>query len=328
MEKHRVLVTGANGLLGSNTIEALLLHGYEVVAFVRKNANLVALSGLNCTIFKGDISNSKDIQQALKGCEFVIHSAARTEQFPSKLAAYQSINVDSTQLLVECCKLNSIKRFIYVSTANCFTNGTLLKPGNENSQFMPWLEKSGYAYSKYLAQQFILNEVKTNQFPAIVVAPTFLLGARDSKPSSGQLILHGLKKRIVFYPPGGKSFIDVSLAAQAIVNALAKGRNGECYLLAGENLSYKVFFKLVRKVSQKRQILIGIPRWLITVAGYLFSALENIFPISLPFNHTTQKLLCLPNYFSNHKATKELDLQHTKIDETLHKTILWFNTPT
>lgn len=323
-----MLVTGANGLLGSNTIEALLKDGYEVVAFVRKNANLVALSGLNCTIFKGDISNSKDLQQALKGCEFVIHSAARTEQFPSNLAAYQTINIDSTQLLVECCKLHSIKRLIYVSTANCFTNGTLLKPGNENSQFMPWLEKSGYAYSKYLAQEFILNEVKTNQFPAIVVAPTFLLGARDSKPSSGQLVLHGLKKRIVFYPPGGKSFIDASLAAQAIVNALAKGKNGECYLLAGENVSYKDFFKHVRKVSRKKQILIGIPRWLISVTGYLFSAFENILRISLPFNRTTQKLLCLPNYFSHRKATKELDLHHTKIDDTLRNTIDWFNTPT
>lgn len=324
-KKQKVLVTGANGLLGSNTIETLLLNGYNVVAFVRKNADLEALSELNCEIFEGNLSNIKDLNKALGGCDYVIHAAARTAQFPSNLKAYEHINIECTKILIECCKTNNIKRFIFASTANCFTHGTIENPGNETSNFMPWLKKSGYAYSKYLAQQLVLREVEKNNFPAIIIAPTFMLGPRDTKPSSGQLVLHGLKNWIVFYPPGGKSFVDISYAAQAITNALQNGRIGQCYLVAGENTSYKLFFQKLRNLSHKKQLLIGIPRWLISAVGILFSCTESIFSISLPFNQTTQKLLCLPNYFSNLKAKTELGLKNTDIEKTLKTSIDWFN---
>ncbi|NJK86741.1 MAG: hypothetical protein HC906_12975 [Bacteroidales bacterium] len=60
-------------------------------------------------------------------------------------------------------------------------------------------------------------------------------------------------KKIAFIPPGGKNFVDVRDAAKAICNAIEKGRNGEKYLLAGKNLTYKDFIRKLSAIRVKLQ---------------------------------------------------------------------------
>jgi len=322
----RVLVTGANGLLGSNIVAELINRGYPAVAMVRKNSNRLALADLHCEIFEGDVTRFSDLEQAISRCNYVIHCAASTNQRFKQLKKHEAINIYSTAFLIELSKKQGIKRFIYVSTANCFTNGNLQHPGNEEGGFMPWLKSSGYAYSKYLAQQLVLNEAKQSDFPAIVVAPTFMIGSRDSKPSSGKLLLYGLKKQILFYPPGGKSFVDVTFVADAIVNALDKGNQGESYLLSGINLSYRSFFKLVQKVHHRPQLLLPVPKAILVALATFFDFIGTVFPVSLPLNRVNQRLLCLDNYFSSEKAQAELGFKPTELTTAITRATEWFKT--
>lgn len=239
----KVLVTGANGLLGSHVVRQLLGEGYKVCAMIRKGSNLKALEGLDCDFFEGRVTEKNDVENAVRKCDFVVHTAARTTQSPSAPDVYLKVNVESTIHIVNASVKFGIKRLVYVSTANCFGNGTKTSPGNEQMPFLPWLKNSGYAYSKWLAQQFVLDEAKKNKLDVVVVNPTFMIGENDVRPSSGEIFGHVLKKRVVFYPPGGKNFVDATFAAKGVVGALEKGRTGECYLLTGENLSYLEFLK-------------------------------------------------------------------------------------
>lgn len=322
--KNKVLLTGANGLLGSNIAHQLVVQGYEVVTLIRPGSNLSALNGIKCTIIEGNITNASDVEKAMKECDYVVHCAAKTDQ-TGDLQDFEPVNITATSILIKLSKKYNIRRFVFVSTANCFSNGTIKKPGDENSEFMPWLKKSGYAYSKYLAQSMVLKEVNECGFPAVIVAPTFMVGPRDAKLSSGKLLMHGLKNRVVFYPTGGKSFIDVEYAAEATVNALKMGRVGECYLLAGENLTYTQFFKIVRRVVSPKIILVPLPEILLKIVAAIFSFFQIIFNLPLPFNLTNQRLLCLDNYFSNNKAVTELKLKHTSVDSAIIKAKLWFD---
>lgn len=324
-ERPRVLLTGGTGLLGSHVAGHLVRQGYDVRVFVRPSSNRRALEGIDCCFFEGNLHDAGSLAKALEGCHYVIHSAARTAQHPSRLEVFRETNIETTRMLLDLCRQRNIKRFVFVSTANCFTAGSLEQPGTEDSGFMPFLRKSGYALSKYRAQQEVLQMAREADFPAVVVAPTFLLGARDVKPSSGKLLLYALHRRMVFYPPGGKSFTDASSAGEAVVNALHRGRNGETYLLAGKNLSYRDFFRLLRKHTGKRQWLIPLPRPLLVVVASLFSLLEHITGKNFPFNRTNQRLLCLHNYFSPAKARRELSLRPTVMGETLEKVIRWFS---
>ncbi len=324
-KKSIVLVTGANGLFGASVICAIGQDGrYRARAMVRKGALLRSLEGLDYELFEGEITRKPDLEQALEGAEYVIHCAGRTAQYPSELKHYEAANIKSTRLLLQVARAKGIRRFVFVSTPNSFTNGTLENPGTEDSGFMPWLKKSGYAYSKYLAQQEVLGYVKKYDFPAVVVAPGFLIGPRDAKPSSGQLMLYVLKNRIVFCPPGGKSFVDAELAAQAVVSALTAGKKGDVWLLTGENMTYRQFFKILSQIAGKRKFIIPLPELLLRSTAFFFDLIEKIAGKSMPFNSTQQRLLCLDNYFDNTKAVKELNLQPANTEKTIKKAMNWF----
>jgi len=323
MEK--VLVTGANGLLGANIIRQLLKDGYQVKAMLRKNYNPISIKGLNCELFIGEISNEADVLNAVSDCIYVIHSAANTSQISKNFDDFRRTNIEATKLLMKACKVYQVKRFVFVSTANCFANGNIEKPGNENSIFMPWLKESHYAYSKSLAQREVLREVSENSFPAIIVNPTFMLGAYDSKPSSGKLLLYATKNRILFYPPGGKSFVDVEYVAKSISNSLNNGIIGQCYLLAGENMTYKQFFKRVGQITGKRKILIPIPKAFLLALGRIGNILQSYFSLSLSLNLVNTKLLSLGNYYSNCKAIQSLAFKNTEIEKPIRSALLWFS---
>src|SRR5690606_16060810 len=83
----------------------------------------------------------------------------------------------------------------------------------------------------------------------------------------GQIILHGMNKRILFYPPGGKNFVHVNDVCRGINNALSLGKIGDVYLLAGENLSYKDFFSLLNKTTCQKPLMIRIPPFVLKLAG-------------------------------------------------------------
>ncbi|MBC9795629.1 NAD-dependent epimerase/dehydratase family protein [Sinomicrobium weinanense] len=321
MTEKTVLVTGANGFLGNHIARVLLQRGFRVIAMVRPASNISALNGLNCTICRGELHNTDDVTLAVKKADYVIHCASMTSQNTTDFTPYKKANFTSTELLVRACEQHHIRRFVLVSTANCFTNGTISDPGNEESGFMNWLKDSGYAYSKYLAQKYVLDKARKNSFPAVVVAPTFMTGPYDTRPSSGALMLYALKKKVLFYPKGGKSFVDVRAAAIATVNALTLGRTGECYLLSGTNLSYKAYFKKVLDVAGQRKWLIPIPGFTKTAFGLA----HRIFPSKrLRLLKTHVRMLSLDNYFSNAKARKHLNMRDTDINESINNAVNWF----
>jgi len=320
----KVLVTGANGLLGSHVVRELLSKKYNVRVLARKGSDLRALHNLNVEIHFGQITIGKDIMNAVNGCNYVIHVAARTSQAPADLKFYLKPNIESTKNIIKACKQFNIKRLVFVSSANCFGNGTKEKPGNENCSFLPWLKHSGYAYSKFLAQQIVLKEAKENNLAAVIVSPTFIIGARDYKPSSGQIFSHVLNKQIAFCPPGGKNFVDANMAASGIVSAMQKGKIGECYLLAGENHSYLEFFRMVNEAAEQKTRFVPVPKLLLLFAGFCGGLFGKIFRRPVQLTLTNARMLCLGNYFSAQKAFSALDFQLVPTRKSVEKAISWF----
>lgn len=322
MEK--VLVTGANGLLGSHIVRELLKRNYKVKVLVRKGSNLRALEGLDVGFFYGLMTHKNDIFSAAEGCDYLIHSAAKTSPKPSDVEAFKIPNIKSTEHCIEASKKFRLKRLVYVSTANTLGNGTRDNPGNEERPFMPWLEKSGYAYSKFIAQQMVLNETKNGTLDAVVVNPTFIIGDNDVKPGSGQIFSHIINKPAALYPPGGKNFVDAEAAATGAVNAMEKGKRGECYLLAGENMSYKNFYKMTAEIAGQNPVLIPIPKFILMAFGYVGDFSENVLKVPVRLSKVNARMLCEDNFYTPAKAMKEINLPLISAREAAQKAIGWF----
>jgi dihydroflavonol-4-reductase len=321
----KILVTGANGLLGAHVVRELLNKKYLVRVLVRPESNLRALEGLEIEYFKGQVTQKEDVEKAVEGCSYIIHAAARAAHKPTSLKAFSTINIASARHIAEACKTADVKRLVFISTANCFGNGSKLNPGTEKHPFLSWMKHSGYAYSKFLAQQLILEESHASRIDAVVVNPTFIIGTNDVKQGSNKIFSFILKKRIAFYPTGGKNFVDAGAVATGVVNAMEKGKNGECYLLAGENLSYREFFRLTAKIAGQRSFLIPVPCFILKLLGYAGNFSEKILKTPVQLTRVNARMLCLKNYYTAEKAVNELKFPFVPAENAIRKTLQWFH---
>lgn len=320
----KVLITGANGLLGSNLARQLLKANYGVRAMVRESSNVLSLRGADVEMFRGNVLDARDLKKALTGCQVVVHAAANTAQWPSDYSFYQPMNVDGTRLLLEESSKAGIERFIYVGSANAFGPGSKEKPGTETSPFTHIQRQSGYMRSKYEAQQLALEFHQRHHFPTVVVNPTFMLGKYDAKPSSGQLLLMAYKKQLMLCPPGGKNFVHVEDVACGIIRAIENGTPGECYLLGGQNLDYDEFFRKMKSVCGYPKQLIRLPKPIISTAGWAGTFYERLSGNPARLNLTNARLLMAENYYSPEKAIRELQLPQTPVEQAIAEALEWF----
>ena len=319
----KTLVTGANGLLGANVARELLRRGHQVKALVRRGSDLRSLQGLPVEMFYGDLLDQESVNQAVIGCEYVIHAGGKTPDHRSPFENYLRVNVTGTQHVVRAVEKSPVKSMVFVSSCCVFGGGSLEEPGTELSEFTGFRYNSGYINSKYLAQQWVLAEVEKKGLPIVVVNPTIMLGPYDAHPSSGEIILRVIRQKYPLCPVSGKNFIDVRDAAEATCNALTRGLPGECYLLASENLSFSALFEKINNVIGNSQWKWHVPGGLLKCAGLLGNAWKAITRTPLPLTYSQSLQLSTEAYFSGEKARRELGLRWRPVDGAIRAAISW-----
>jgi dihydroflavonol-4-reductase len=319
----KVLLTGGNGFLAANIIRELVRRDMNIRAMVRPSSNLRSLDGVDCELVYGDITNPEDVLRAVKGCDIIIHAAANTSQNNTDYNDYVDVNVAGTENLLKASLRCDVQRFIFVSTASAFCPGSKSNPGNENRPACYPFTGSGYSLSKIHAQKMALDYSGSTGLDIVVVNPAFMIGPFDAKPSSGKIILMNYGKRLIFVPPGGKSFIDVRDAAAGICNAIKMGRSGECYLLTNENLTFSEFYLKVQYVNRERHYQMKVLAPVVKTLG-LFGDLAGKVGLKTDLNRINSKILCIGNYFSAEKAVKELHLPQTPIGVAIADALKWF----
>lgn len=315
----KVVVTGATGLLGTNVIIKLLKDGYSVIALVRKESKYLDEENENLNWIEANLSS--DLSQHLKNIDFVIHIAAETRMNLLTYDEYRKVNYDWTVDVFNQAQKSGIKKFLFISSANTLGFGSKTDPGSEEKRQKYPFTQSWYAQSKLEAENYLLRNAKNME--VVILNPTFMIGAYDNKPSSGKLIFWAWKKKLIFYPKGGKNFVHVQDVANGVINALEKGKNGEKYLLANENLSYIDFFRMINRITHQHPIMIPIPNILLNVLGKVGDGLRKM-KISTNLSTANMKALQIYNYYSNRKSLEELDVQYQSVDNAVKDAIDYF----
>ena len=89
----KILVTGADGLLGSNLVRELLSRGHAIRAFVQPGRQQVTLDGLTIEKFDGNLLNPEEVIQSAEGCDAIIHCAASTAVWPIRSEIINKVNL-------------------------------------------------------------------------------------------------------------------------------------------------------------------------------------------------------------------------------------------
>ncbi len=320
----KVLVTGPDGILGSNLIRELIKRNYDVSIFRFPSSESMTLQGLLIRVYEGDILKFKEIEKAVQGHDIIIHCAANTSVWPARDVGITQVNICGTENVIKACLKHKVKRLITIGTANSFSYGSRECPGTENTPYSSGKYGLDYMDSKRKAQELVLDAVVKQALPALIVNPTFMLGSYDSKPSSGQMILSIYKGKVPGYSRGGKNFIAVKDVAVGTANAITMGRIGECYIMGNENLTFKEAFTKIADT-----IHVSAPRLSFSDAmTQTYGSINSFFARILRYNPSVTKELalisCDEHYYSSEKAIKELDLPQTPIEVAIKEGFEWF----
>jgi nucleoside-diphosphate-sugar epimerase len=150
------LVTGASGFIGSALVKRLLQEGHHVRAVLHTNPPRHQDSQVEYV--NADLTELTSLSPLLYDIDIVFHCAALVKDFGSK-KEIMNVNLKGTQHLVETCT-SKIQRFIFLSH--------LHNPSTKKIK--------GYSYSKALAEHFLLEKHRTEQFPAVIIRPGNVYG--------------------------------------------------------------------------------------------------------------------------------------------------------
>jgi len=180
----KVLITGADGFIGSHLAETLVQTGYDVRAMVQYNS-FSSCGWLDTSpyahsmeIVSGDVRDDNFIRRAVSGCETVFHLAALIAIPYSYIApkSYIDTNVTGTLNVVQACRDLDVKRLVHTSTSEVYGTARFV-PITENHPLQP---QSPYSASKIGADQIALSFHHAFQTPVTVMRPFNTYGPRQS----------------------------------------------------------------------------------------------------------------------------------------------------
>lgn len=185
-KKSKILVTGADGFIGSHLTEALVLAGYNVKAFVLYNSNNSWGWLDNChkdvkdnfEVFSGDIRDPYGVKKAMEGCDAVLHLAALIA-IPYSYHSpdtYIDTNVKGTLNVLQAAKELGVKRVVQTSTSEVY-GSAISVPINEDHRLQG---QSPYSASKIGADQLAYSFFASFDLPVVIVRPFNTYGPRQS----------------------------------------------------------------------------------------------------------------------------------------------------
>ena len=319
-----VLLTGANGFLGGHLCRELLNRGYAVRAFVRPDSGQQTLKGLPLDIWTGDLRDAHNVRAAVYGCDYVIHAGASTQVNPARSQDVLDTNVSGTETVITAAVQADVERLVYVGTANVFGYGSKDQPGNEQLPYAGKRYGLDYMDSKRLATDMVLQSVRDERLPAVLVHPTFMVGPLDYKISSNALLLALYRQQLAGIPMGGKNYVHVANVATATVNALTMGRVGQSYILGNENLSYREAFSLMADIMHVPAPTLTVPSYLASLIGWLSDWKARFSGHPAQLNSAMTAVANDGHYFTTDKAISELHLPQTPVKTAIQEAFDWF----
>ncbi len=182
----RILVTGADGFIGSHVVEELVRQGRSVRAFVLYNSfdhwgwldSVPSEVKDSIEVVAGDVRDRNCVDAALSGCAGVLHLAALIGIPYSYRAAesYVDVNVHGTLNVVEAARAAGLEKVVVTSTSEVYGTAQFVPITEEH----PLVGQSPYAATKIAADQLALSYHKSFGVPVAVARPFNTYGPRQS----------------------------------------------------------------------------------------------------------------------------------------------------
>lgn len=319
----KVVVTGANGFLGSWLTKELVTQGFDVQILARPTSDLSDLQGLSFKVLQGDVTNPASLEKAFKGAGGVFHLAGVVAYQHKDRPLMEKVNVEGTLNVIQAAEKMKVPKVLHLSSVVAI--GASTSPQeilNEDSPYTLSYLNLGYFETKRKAELLMLEASKRGAFEAIIVNPSTIYGAGDAKKGSRSVQLKVAKNKFPFYTPGGASIVGVEDVVDGIMKAWSKGRSGERYILSHENWTVQELFTAIANEAGVTPPSIKLPSFILHTAGFIGDALRPL-GIKGPITKENAWTSTLFHWFDNSKAKKELGFNPRPAQESIHKSVQW-----
>ena len=322
----KILVTGATGFIGKHLSQRIAEQGNIVHTLFRSEEKIADMHHPNILFFKGDVTDSKSLRTAMKGCECIFHLAACTLGWAKQKNIFERINYQGTINVLDIAIEQNIKKVVVTSTASVFGPSVNNFTVNENTKrSFPFLTE--YERTKDLADIAIMEKY-SSRINVCIVCPTRVFGPGELNAANSvtRLIHLYISGKFRFLPGNGQSvgnYVFVEDVVEGMLLALEKGRSGERYILGGENMSFSEFFERISAITGRSYKLIPIPFFVMMIIASVMKFLADVFQISPLITPEWVRKYLYNWSISSDKAKNKLNYKPQSFKEGLKKTVMW-----
>lgn len=273
----RVLVTGANGFVGTAMCARLSSGGVDIVAAMRRDAVNAPHSPSRVVI--GDLHNTTIWDAALRGVSDVVHLAGRVhimdDEAAKALEQFRTANVDATITFARCAAAAGVKRFVFVSSVKIHGEQRDI-PYSESDAAAP---QDPYSQSKWEAEEALRALERETGMAVVIVRPPLVYG--PGVRANFLKLMEAIRKGFPL-PVGGirnlRSLIFVGNLVDALAACLTHpSAAGRTFLVSdGEDLSTGELIRRLGNAMGVRTRLVPVPQALLRAAGRLTGRTRDV----------------------------------------------------
>jgi dihydroflavonol-4-reductase len=315
------LVTGGTGFLGRAIVERLVADGAEVKALARSDASAGMLSALGATSVRGDVLDSEALAAATRGCDLLYHLAGVNRFCLRDPSQMFEANVEGSRRVVRAASRAGVPRVVYTSSAATLgeARGTVgTETTSHRGRFL-----SSYERSKFEAERAVLASARETGIEVVCVNPASVQGPGRAAGSAG-LLLDYLNGKLKVVVDSQLSLVDIADCTEGHLLAAARGTPGERYVLSGATLTVREGLALMARLAGVDRPVRTIPPWLAFASATAAEALALIRRDTPRVCRELVRTLIHGHAYDGSKATRELGLRYTPVEETLRRTIDWW----
>jgi nucleoside-diphosphate-sugar epimerase len=319
----KVLLTGGTGFLGKNVARALVARGHEVRLLAREGSNLAGLPAGD--IVRGDVCDAASLRRAAEGCQAILHMAALVKMWVPEREVFDRVNVEGLRAALAAAEAVGA-RLVYTSSFMAI-GPTGAQPADESQIHPGHTFRNDYERTKAQAD-VIAREAAAAGRDVVLLYPGVVYGPGDR--TAGNIVVNMIADHLRgrfpgIIGPGDRlwSYAFVEDVAAGHVDALEKGRAGERYLLAGENVSMNDFFRLLAEASGVPAPRLHIPYAAAGALGWMLYAWAELTGMEPLLTHEVVGVFREHWSYTSAKAQRDLGYRTTSLRDGLRRTLDW-----
>ncbi len=264
---------------------------------------------------QGDILDPGLLEEAMENCDYCIHAAAMVSFHPKDRETMRRVNIEGTANIVNACLSKGDIKLLYISSVAAL--GRIGNTGTIDESHL-WKDSpynSAYAISKYHAEMEVWRGIEEG-LDAVMVNPSIILGASDTRKSSGTIfgaVLNGLR----FYTSGGASVVDARDVSRMGLKLMRSSVQSERYVLNSKSLPYKSLFGMIAETLQKPKPTIHASNFLLSIAWRLASLKDLIAGSRSPVTKETALSAKSSYVYESKKIKEELGYDFREVTESV-----------